>query len=1366
MTKNTFARLQQRKPNVWSPRTKFKCQEVCMPSLQYSVLSLPDMSDKKSPPRKEKTLFVRTPQSDSKTLKRKLLATESSPCEDEETKATPKRKKPLNSEPSPTPSNAPPNPKNPSGITSPRTGPLSERQQMLFLMRLTDETSQDSTSKPTSPQPVSQIGPKRTPGDKKVHKRNERGETPLHLAAIKGDIKQTKKLIKAGADVNVADFAGWTALHEACNRGFLPIAKQLLKAGANVNVQGLENDTPLHDAACNGHGKLVELLLKHGANPLQPNLQGKTPMDVAATPDMVKLLRKEIITSSSDSSSLDDARSPTSPESNSSLKDEDNRNTDSDDYLSRLPKQDGSSNQAALSSRRSLMAKSEKMSSPRRLFLKFQREQADEFHDKPSKEPHFTSYSVTMGPSEHKDFLSVDSPVSSVDSDLYDPQLDSVRTLEKVGVNLMDTEDGLESSALARDRIGLSGERLAHAAALGADRLGHVGIGTDRRAGHSRHIGLGEDRIGLGGLTGHGGLNVGEGMGLISGQGNMSGSRVVEDHTPLTSVISGSKTKVTSSSSVELELRLGMGEFERLSNLEPDGQNVESIVNPAPPPPTKFHQKMMDTQPFSPHFSDNEQSDSELKDPPPLSISSMSSSLSSSLTSSLVTLSQSGRRGSVGDQSTHIPHSSDSNNRTKLKESVSDPGPGNGVGHKSLVNTTTTTNSVVSTSNTNPVTSSSSALSSLFTTVVDKNISELTNSQSVVVPVVSSSSERLGMERTAPVTTSTVSFPRRNSVSSGMVVSSINGSQDSGSGHNIGAGSGSSDPPASSSGLKWELRSSSSSSSSPKNIDEWGNFLSSSKSEGRQSPTKSEKDQDNNSPKSDKDGRESYSRPTSPKVPPLKIIIPPKASTSTANLESVFVKSHSSKHALPYVINPTQEQEAAAKSSQMNQPIPMTTLPQELTNPSTSSPASSRPSSRDSNTASKDNDKQSAQKDSNKEDKVSVLENCKQSVSVDFSEENPQPPCLLTDKEKDQEKDKDSNSVKSGSGKESEKEKEKVEEEKESTQRSTRTLRSHTQAALQQKQSHEKHHKGEKQEKGDKQEKQGNNDTLQKEETTTGVSKNNKEEEENLDIHPRKRKLRSKIDTNAVAQPAPPEPPPPVQLPLVSYEKPPNPFELYLSIRKQVAMKHKQWSVVQPNAPKGFKDYLMVSCSYVLQGNNASTLSVPMLSPPNSVTGTMRDLFVEQEKARYKLRLQHLIEREKLTLSVEQEIIREHGRAARAMANQSLPLSMCALLRDEEIYNTIDPEQVEEKEKNVRSRYSGRQFLSWLKDVDDKYEKIKEDLLLRHHHEAESLFAVQKMDWEWKMKEMSLCDHKSAPTIDDLHVPMVQVNDDFELRPT
>lgn len=41
--------------------------------------------------------------------------------------------------------------------------------------------------------------------------RNECGETPLHMAAIRGAVKQVKALISVGADVNVKDFAGRTS---------------------------------------------------------------------------------------------------------------------------------------------------------------------------------------------------------------------------------------------------------------------------------------------------------------------------------------------------------------------------------------------------------------------------------------------------------------------------------------------------------------------------------------------------------------------------------------------------------------------------------------------------------------------------------------------------------------------------------------------------------------------------------------------------------------------------------------------------------------------------------------------------------------------------------------------------------------------------------------------------------------------------------------------------------------------------------------------------------------------------------------------------------------------------------------------------
>lgn len=42
----------------------------------------------------------------------------------------------------------------------------------------------------------------------KVNKRNERGETRLHRAAIRGEVRRIKELISEGADVNVKDFAG------------------------------------------------------------------------------------------------------------------------------------------------------------------------------------------------------------------------------------------------------------------------------------------------------------------------------------------------------------------------------------------------------------------------------------------------------------------------------------------------------------------------------------------------------------------------------------------------------------------------------------------------------------------------------------------------------------------------------------------------------------------------------------------------------------------------------------------------------------------------------------------------------------------------------------------------------------------------------------------------------------------------------------------------------------------------------------------------------------------------------------------------------------------------------------------------------
>ncbi|MCI4378757.1 hypothetical protein PGIGA_G00219940, partial [Pangasianodon gigas] len=121
-------------------------------------------------------------------------------------------------------------------------------------------------------------------------KRNHKGETRLHLAAIKGDVEMTRALLEQGADPNLKDYAGWTPLHEACNLGHVGVVEVLLQQGALINTPGYENDSPLHDAVRNGHAAVAKLLLEHGASTTVLNTFGLRPVDYAETPEMREVL--------------------------------------------------------------------------------------------------------------------------------------------------------------------------------------------------------------------------------------------------------------------------------------------------------------------------------------------------------------------------------------------------------------------------------------------------------------------------------------------------------------------------------------------------------------------------------------------------------------------------------------------------------------------------------------------------------------------------------------------------------------------------------------------------------------------------------------------------------------------------------------------------------------------------------------------------------------------------------------------------------------------------------------------------------------------------------------------------------------------
>jgi ankyrin repeat protein len=110
---------------------------------------------------------------------------------------------------------------------------------------------------------------------------DDRGRTPLMLAASVGTTDAMKVLIAAGADVNAADSFGSTALMF----GIRDIAKVrvLLDAGSRADEKSKQNQTALLLAASNsGAIETARLLVAKGADPKIVGASGRTGLIMAA----------------------------------------------------------------------------------------------------------------------------------------------------------------------------------------------------------------------------------------------------------------------------------------------------------------------------------------------------------------------------------------------------------------------------------------------------------------------------------------------------------------------------------------------------------------------------------------------------------------------------------------------------------------------------------------------------------------------------------------------------------------------------------------------------------------------------------------------------------------------------------------------------------------------------------------------------------------------------------------------------------------------------------------------------------------------------------------------------------------------------
>jgi ankyrin repeat protein len=94
-----------------------------------------------------------------------------------------------------------------------------------------------------------------------------RAEPAIVDAAMSGDVKAVRALLRQAGDVNAAQPDGMTALHWAAQRDDVEIADLLLEAGADFKLANRTGAKPLYLAAINGSAEMIARLLEAGEDP-------------------------------------------------------------------------------------------------------------------------------------------------------------------------------------------------------------------------------------------------------------------------------------------------------------------------------------------------------------------------------------------------------------------------------------------------------------------------------------------------------------------------------------------------------------------------------------------------------------------------------------------------------------------------------------------------------------------------------------------------------------------------------------------------------------------------------------------------------------------------------------------------------------------------------------------------------------------------------------------------------------------------------------------------------------------------------------------------------------------------------------------
>lgn len=99
----------------------------------------------------------------------------------------------------------------------------------------------------------------------KQFKGNKNKEKKFFMDCKNEYIREARKFVSFGGNINASNSKGNTALHYACAHGKLKIVKMLLGNSAEINKKNSDNNTPLDYASKGGYFEIAELLKEKGA---------------------------------------------------------------------------------------------------------------------------------------------------------------------------------------------------------------------------------------------------------------------------------------------------------------------------------------------------------------------------------------------------------------------------------------------------------------------------------------------------------------------------------------------------------------------------------------------------------------------------------------------------------------------------------------------------------------------------------------------------------------------------------------------------------------------------------------------------------------------------------------------------------------------------------------------------------------------------------------------------------------------------------------------------------------------------------------------------------------------------------------------